>query len=544
MAEPSYILLYIHSERDLPTRAHAGFLGAEVRDGDETQSCKKSPPVVCLDLSAAAPSWLLRPPDAVSRAPSPVRDPFEAAGLWSPSSFAQHTPQPAVAEEVWPRGQTTQALRWSQQATQSFLRSFTDGCVIQDDPPFREGIHSNGFTPTFDSEGKRVIWPWEADRTARSPTPNVAQASQQTRFVELPKLAPHRTDALIQRAMDASTASGSMGRNTTGVRHWHTFCHAEGVTPDRALDPNSSLAAKLLEEQLCMRFCAALIQDQGVQPSTVQTYFGQLQGWHLKAHGVKLCAGLKLGRLPAMVKGLKRIYGEQPREVRRGIAPQALRKAFNKVLDPANPAHANIRAALSLALQGLLRGAEFTLEEGQSVDYMKLLTRADVRVCTGEQLVVMMRPCKNMRHLNGKTVPLAVGAGGNFIDAVWEMNNLLRVDPIPASRRATTPLFRDPATNDALRSGAMRRLTRMLMASIGEAPSQFGLHSYRIGGATALFAAGATPLTIRMMGRWSSDCYRLYVRACYEQTLEWTAKCGSTKVHDLAGEFGKEVDFY
>ena len=113
-----------------------------------------------------------------------------------------------------------------------------------------------------------------------------------------------------------------------------------------------------------MRFCAALIQDQGVQPKTVQTYFGQVQGWHSKAHGVKLCAGLKLSRLPAMVKGLKRIIGDQPREVRRGIAPQALRKAFDRVLDPANPAHANIRAALALALQGLLRGAEFTLEEG------------------------------------------------------------------------------------------------------------------------------------------------------------------------------------
>ena len=46
-------------------------------------------------------------------------------------------------------------------------------------------------------------------------------------------------------------------------------------------------------------------------------------------------------------------------------------------------------------------------------------------------LVVMMRPCKNMRHLSGKTVPLAIGAGGSFIDAVWEMNNLLRVDPVP-----------------------------------------------------------------------------------------------------------------
>ena len=90
----------------------------------------------------------------------------------------------------------------------------------------------------------------------------------------------------------------------------------------------------------------------------------------------------------------------------------------------------------------------------------------------------------------------------------------------------------------------MRQITRMLMHSVGEDPKQFGLHSFRIGGATALFAAGATPLTIRMMGRWSSDGYRLYVRACYEQTLAWTARCGSTQVHDFAGEFGQEADYY
>ena len=65
----------------------------------------------------------------------------------------------------------------------------------------------------------------------------------------------------------------------------------------------------------------------------------------------------------------------------------------------------------------------------------------------------------------------------------------------------------------------------------------------RIGGATALFAGGADPLVIRTMGRWSSDCYRLYVRACFGQTLDWTARAGSTEVDDVAGEFA-EVDCY
>jgi len=37
---------------------------------------------------------------------------------------------------------------------------------------------------------------------------------------------------------------------------------------------------------------------------------------------------------------------------------------------------------------------------------------------------------------------------------------------------------------------------------------------------------------MRTMGRWFSDCYRLYVRACFSQTLEWewTQRACSTVV--------------
>ena len=45
------------------------------------------------------------------------------------------------------------------------------------------------------------------------------------------------------------------------------------------------------------------------------------------------------------------------------------------------------------------------------------------------------------------------------------------------------------------------------------------------------------------MGRWSSDMYRLYVRACFEQKLEWSRRCGSTQLRDVAAEF-EEVDSY
>jgi len=84
---------------------------------------------------------------------------------------------------------------------------------------------------------------------------------------------------------------------------------------------------------------------------------------------------------------------------------------------------------------------------------------------------------------------------------------------------------------------------KWLMQGTGLRSEHFGAHSLRIGGTTALFAAGADLNIIRMMGRWSSDCYRLYVQACFNQTLEWTQLAGSIVVDDVAGEF-EEIDCY
>ena len=170
-------------------------------------------------------------------------------------------------------------------------------------------------------------------------------------------------------------------------------------------------------------------------------------------------------------------------------------------------------------------------------------TRADLVELNDKRMVVMMAPCKNMHHLGGKTCPLVIGAGGEQVDAVWEMQNLLDVDQAPAHLAGEVPLFRDPITGKALTTEFIMKWTRKLMEVLGEDPAHFGTHSYRIGGATALFAAGANETVIRTMGRWSSDIHRLYVRACFEDCCEWTRRAGSAQVSDVAGTYD-EVDYY
>ena len=393
-----------------------------------------------------------------------------------------------------------------------------------------------GRSVVADENRNPIAWPWEQERSGYLGGSGIAVGGQPS---TRPVRAWHPLDAKVNAGLDQASRDGKRGRTHTGVKAWFAFCEdTMGTQADRPMDPNEPLWAKLEEEWLAMRFVCALVEERGITPDSARVYFSSVQGWHAREHGVKLAGGLKLERLPQMLKGLKRIIGDEPRAVRRGIAPQALRKAFDLVLDPLNPVHANIRAALATALQGLLRSAEFT-----SQDTRLMLNRDDVVQLTDDQMVIMMHPCKNMHHLGGKTCPLVIGAGGKHIDAVWEVRNMLRVDPTPDGQGSKTPLFRDPCSNSPLKYDAVLHMTKTLMRAIGEDPSQFGTHSYRIGGATALFAAGANETVIRTMGRWSSDLHRLYVRACFEQCVDWTRKAGSTQVSDLSGTFD-EVDFY
>ena len=182
--------------------------------------------------------------------------------------------------------------------------------------------------------------------------------------------------------------------------------------------------------------------------------------------------------------------------MRRGIAPQALRKAMDRVLDPSNPTHANIRAALATALQGLLRSAEFTGE-----DKALALKRSDLVQLNESQMVVMMHPCKNMHHLEGKTCPMPLGAGGKYIDPVAEMGNLREVDPVSEAEQRKTPLFRDPATNAPLSYDLINDACKAIGAYLGFPPAECTSHILRISGATAIFAAGGSELMIRTMGR-------------------------------------------
>ena len=385
-----------------------------------------------------------------------------------------------------------------------------------------------------DERGAVITWPWEqgAARSSHS-------EPQRVSIFDVARSGAY--DEMINSALDAASSDGRRGWNKTGTRGWRSFCEDKGISPHRPVEPWAPLMLKLSEEWLCMEFICSLVEKRGVAVETARSYFSQTQGWHAREHGIKLCGGLKLERLPQMLKGLRRKLGDQghKRPQRRAISPRQLREALDQFYDPAVPLHANIRAAVTCAYAGLMRSAEFCGTTGRN-----MLLRSDVvHFVPQRELVMMMHPCKNMHHLEGKTCPLLLGAGGTYVDPVAEYGNLRQVDRVSVADLSVTPLFRDPATNAPLSYELINEACKRIGVWLGFQAEECTSHILRISGATAIFAAGGSELMIRTMGRWSSDLHRLYVRCCFEQCRDWSVKLGSVDF-TAAVETIDEVDEY
>ena len=85
-------------------------------------------------------------------------------------------------------------------------------------------------------------------------------------------------------------------------------------------------------------------------------------------------------------------------------------------------------------------------------------------------------------------------------------------DPIyPLPCPPSTPLF-ITINNRPMSYAYLTSKLHSLLSMIGIHPAPFSLHSIRAGAATTAAAAGFTEDQIQKLGRWSSTCYRRYIR--------------------------------
>ena len=350
---------------------------------------------------------------------------------------------------------------------------------------------------------------------------------------------PAELQALRTKILNAATADGSGGVRTTGVRWWLKYTvFGRSQSPFSRLTPHSPLEQKVEMENLLLDFCLWLAtcrpSGRPISAQTILKYVGQIRRWHYRMFHTELCGDLDLSHLRDLIRGICRSIAQPVPLKRWGVRTQDLSESMARFLTN-SVEDCMWRAALTVAFCGLMRGAEFAVQDGVELDLHVHLTRADVKIVVNpdgsKTLVLRMRPAKG-KPGQTKSVPLLMGGGGSLLDPVKAVEAMLAADPVPVELEAETPLFRR-SNGRAIRVADVRMVVKVLMKSLGRDPARFGAHSLRIGGATAALAAGMSPATIRAAGRWASDIYQLYTRLTRESVASVSVVIGSTPFHDL-----------
>ena len=263
-----------------------------------------------------------------------------------------------------------------------------------------------------------------------------------------------------------------------------------------------------------------------VRHSTIKIYLAAVRNLHISCgHGDPLMGKLLLKKV---LRGILRYQGQR-RILRQPVTPGIL-LAIRPILETwlGERDFPMIWAAFTLAFYGFLRCSEFTYPGVNSFRPQFDLGTDSVSfypslVCP-QHIVVTLRSSKTDFSRQGRSVVIAKAPG--TVCAVSAMQQFFLT-----TRPSSGPLFSFQSGWLLTRSAAIC-LLRDAARCAGLPYHSLKGHSFRIGAASTAAAAGLPDWLIKVLGKWSSDCYQLYIRTPQQVLLSAAPRMASVSSPD------------
>ena len=245
---------------------------------------------------------------------------------------------------------------------------------------------------------------------------------------------------------------------------------------------------------------------RSVRHSTIKLYLAAVRNLHISCgHGDPLQGKLLLKKV---LRGILRYQG-QSRILRQPVTPSVL-LAIRPILRDWLGAKdfSMVWAAFTLAFFGFLHCSEFTCQGAHRFRAPFELSTDAISfypsLASPQHMCVTLKASKTDHFRQGNTLVIARSSAS--LCAVSAMQKyFLAVRPPPG------PLFSFQSGWFLTRS-SITNLLRDSARCAGLPYKSLKGHSFRIGAASAAAAAGLPDWLIKVLGRWSSDCYQLYIR--------------------------------
>ncbi len=282
---------------------------------------------------------------------------------------------------------------------------------------------------------------------------------------------------------------------SSAKRRYLKFCACYNIVP-----------IPINEHSMC-RY-VAFLAEEGVSPGSIHCYLSAVRHLHIEG-GWGDPAISQMPKLELVIRGVKRARGKsgQPKP-RLPITPDLLKKLRGAWLErSASPDDCMLWAAASLCFFGFFRAGEITIPSDSAFDSTRHLSFADVSVdnLTTPSMLKIHLKCSKTDPF-GKGVDVIVGKTSNNLCPIRAV-----LDYLMARGPGAGPLF-------CFQNG--KPLTRVrFVDQVRDALSKVGIdcrpysgHSFRSGAATAAARIGVQDSTIKMLGRWRSDAFQLYIK--------------------------------
>lgn len=305
-------------------------------------------------------------------------------------------------------------------------------------------------------------------------------------------------------------ASSTQRTYNSAKKRYVLFCSTKGLVP---------LPAH--EHQLCQYVSS--LADQKLCHNTIKSYLAAIRHLHIE-EGLGDPHINSMAKLEQVLRGIKSVQCRNSTTVPRlPITPEHLAKMRGVWMkEPSTFDGKMLWAAASVCFFGFLRSGEITIPSDSTFDEGAHLGFNDVTVnCVRCPQIIRV-------HLKAsKTDPFRVG-----IDIfIGKTEN----DLCPVTATLAYMVARGAGSGPFFRFQDGKPLTRMrFVAKVKEALTAAGVdstaysgHSFRSGAATTAAKRGINDATIKMLGRWRSSAYQLYIKTPRAQLAAYSRSLGS-----------------
>ena len=274
-----------------------------------------------------------------------------------------------------------------------------------------------------------------------------------------------------------------------------------------------------VDEQLLCRFVVHL-SAEGLSPSSIKLYLSAVRHLQISLDGGDPNMSA-MPRLEQVIKGAKRVAAKQgtKSKPRLPITPALLRK-IRSVWDREPSFDSRMLwAATSLCYFGFLRAGEITVPSESAYDKGVHLNYGDVAVdskVAPKILRVSIKASKTDPFRKG--IDVFVGRTGNELCPVAAVLSFM------VKRGNKEGLLFKFEDGRLLTRERFVSHVRTALVSAGVDPAPYSGHSFRIGAATAAGSCGLSPAMIKMLGRWESSAYLLYIKTPRHLLAEVSSK--------------------